>query len=148
MLPASDHAVAQSVDQDAEASDWTGKGTILIVDDEPTVQQTAGGILRAHGFETMLAGSGEEGIAIYRKHQESIVAVLLDMTMPGKSGEETFAELRRINQNVKVVLSSGYNEQDVTNSLAGKGLAGFLQKPYRAKALIDVLHRVLREKEE
>ncbi len=65
MLPASDQAVAQSEGQETAAREWTGSGTILIVDDEPTVRQTAGSILRAHGFEALLAGSGEEGIARY-----------------------------------------------------------------------------------
>ena len=56
--------------------------------------------------------------------------VLLDLTMPHMDGEETFRELRLINPEVRVVMSSGYTEQDITSRFAGKGLVGFVQKPY------------------
>jgi two-component system cell cycle sensor histidine kinase/response regulator CckA len=78
------------------------------------------------------------------EHNEEIVCVLLDLTMPHMNGVEAFRGMRRIKPGVKVVLDSGYNEQDATQRFAGKGLAGFIQKPYdtallRAK-LIKILH--------
>ena len=58
-------------------------------------------------------------------------------------GEETFRQLRRIRPDVKTILSSGYNAQDVTNRFAGRGLAGFIQKPYRVRALLETVREVL-----
>ncbi|MDF1553831.1 MAG: response regulator [Deferrisomatales bacterium] len=62
--------------------------------------------------------------------------MLLDMTMPPMGGEEGFREIRRIREDARVILSGGYEEQDATNRFAGKRLAGFIQKPCRANALV------------
>ncbi len=70
-------------------------------------------------------------------------AVVLDMTMPNLNGEETFRRLRRLRPSLPVLLSSGYNEQEATSRFTGKGLAGFLQKPYRAQDLIEHVKRAL-----
>ena len=143
LLPASDGKAISTRDGLKAESDWRGEGTILIVDDEEMVVRMTVSLFQRGGYETLTAGNGEEAVALYREHQDCIVGVLLDMTMPGMNGEETFAQLRRINPEVRVVLTSGYNEQEVTSSLAGKGLAGFIQKPYRADNLLATFHKVL-----
>jgi len=74
---------------------------------------------------------------------DEIAVVLLDMTMPLMSGEEVFRELMRLKPNVKVLLSSGYDEQDATSTFVGKGLAGFIQKPYQPLALMEKVRRTL-----
>ena len=74
---------------------------------------------------------------------DEIVVVLLDLTMPHLDGEETFRELRRLRPDVRVILSSGYNEQETTSRFAGKGLAGFLQKPYGIRPLMEKIRQVL-----
>ena len=71
-----------------------------------------------------------------------ISIVLLDLTMPRLDGEEAFKELRKIKPDIKVIMSSGYNEQDVTQRFVGKGLAGFVQKPYKLSVLRDVLKKL------
>ncbi len=143
LLPASEGEAISTRDALKAESDWRGEGTILIVDDEEMVVRMTVSLFQRGGYETLTAENGEEAVALYREHQEDIVGVLLDMTMPGMNGEETFTQLRRINPNVRVVLTSGYNEQEVTSSLAGKGLAGFIQKPYRADNLLATFHKVL-----
>ena len=80
---------------------------------------------------------------LFRDHNEAISAVLLDMTMPRMGGVETFGELRKIRPDVRVILSSGYNEQEATQEFAGKDLAGFISKPYRPRVLIEMLRRLL-----
>jgi len=117
-----------AVSSEENASKFSG--TILIVDDEETVRETASMMLEEMGFDILTAADGEDGVKVYRAHQTEIVAVLLDMTMPKMDGQACFRELRRINENVKVILSSGYNEQEATSLFTGKGLAGFIQKPY------------------
>jgi CheY-like chemotaxis protein len=71
--------------------------------------------------------------------------VILDLTMPNLDGEACYRQLRQIKPDVKVVLTSGYNEQDVVNLFAGKGLAGFLQKPFTSADLINKIREVLGE---
>ena len=65
--------------------------------------------------------------------------------MPHMSGEEAYREIRRINKKARVILCCGYNEQDATNRFAGKGLVGFLQKPYGPKVLITKVNEVLKK---
>ncbi|MEM7035310.1 MAG: PAS domain-containing protein, partial [Chloroflexota bacterium] len=122
---------------------WQGSGHILIVDDEETVRAVGRQILESIGFSVLTANDGREGFEIFKIHQAKIVLVLLDLTMPHMDGEETFRELRRLQSDVPVILSSGYNEQETTNRFAGKGLAGFIQKPYRSHDLAAKVKAVL-----
>jgi YesN/AraC family two-component response regulator len=62
--------------------------------------------------------------------------------MPHMDGEQCFRELKKLNPNVKIIMSSGYNEQEVTQMFLGKGLAGFVQKPYRLSALKDAIMKI------
>ena len=94
-------------------------------------------------FDVLTALDGREGVKVFREHAGEIACVLLDLTMPNMNGEQTFRELRRINAHAKVVLSSGYNEQDATQHFTGKGLAGFIQKRFTIATLGEKLREVL-----
>jgi len=120
-----------------------GSGTILVVDDEAIVRKVAQAALEQSGYTVISADSGEAAIDLFRKATDEIAIVLLDMTMPGLSGYETFLELKRARPAVKVLLSSGYNEMETTQRFAGQRLAGFLQKPYTAAALGEKIREVL-----
>ena len=120
-------------------------GTVLVVDDEEPVRKVARRILERMGFDVLTAEDGREGVAIYRTRAADIRFVLLDMMMPRMNGEQAFTELRRIDPDVKVVLSSGYNEQEAVNRFAGRGLAGFVQKPYSARDLEQMVVQILAE---
>jgi len=123
---------------------FRGSGTVLVIDDEPSVRDVARAILEKVGFEVLVAASGREGLERFRAGADRIVAVLLDMTMPDLAGEEVFAELRSIRPGVPVILSSGYNEQDATRRFAPAGLAGFIQKPYLPADLLSKVRAALR----
>ena len=125
--------------------EWRGSGTVLIVDDEKTVCAVGEQMLDHMGFSVLTASDGLEALKLFHEHTEEIVCVLLDLTMPHMNGVEAFRALRRINPGVKVVLCSGYNEQDATRRFAGKGLAGFLQKPYDMALLRAKLFKILHE---
>ena len=120
-----------------------GHGTILIVDDEETIRAVGKSMLEKVGFKVLTACDGREGVEVFAQHADEICAVLLDMTMPHLNGEEAFREMRRIRADVRVILSSGYNEVDATGRFAGKGLAGFIQKPYPIEALVSKLATIL-----
>ena len=122
---------------------WQGSGTVLVVDDETAVRDLAKEIFESSGFKVLTANDGRQGVQTFRTHADEIAAVLLDLTMPHMDGEEAFREMRRIRADIRVILSSGYNEQDATHRFAGKGLAGFIQKPYRVDELITSLRKVL-----
>ena len=143
LLPCSSQAVERSAEASVSEPEWRGKGIVLIVDDEESVRVVGKQILERRGFEVLTAGDGREAVEIFAARADEIVLVLLDLTMPHMDGEETFRQLRRIRPHVKTILSSGYNAQDVTNRFAAKGLAGFIQKPYRVRQLMEVVREVI-----
>ena len=88
-------------------------------------------------------GDAREAIEIFRLRAEEIRLVLLDRTMPAMSGEEAFEQLRKIRPDVRVVLVSGYSESSSREAFAGKGLAGFLHKPFLPMTLIRRVREAL-----
>ena len=120
---------------------------MLLVDDEEHVRKVAKRILERMGLSVLTATQGREAVAVYREHADEIACVLLDLTMPEMDGEEVFHELRRIRPDVCVVLASGYSEHEVAERFAGKGLAGFLEKPYQLQRLRETLAGLLGEGE-
>ena len=122
---------------------WRGTGTVLIVDDEEGVRLVGRKTLEKAGFTVMMAEDGRAGVQMFRTHADEIRAVLLDLTMPDMSGEEVFRAIRTIRPEVKVIVSSGYNEQETISLFQGRGLAGFIQKPYQPMKLIEKVREIL-----
>jgi len=143
LMPCSDKLAEDVETYGGQAASWFGNGTVLVVDDEESVRSLARQVLEHAGLAVITAANGREGIQAYREHADEVIAVLLDMTMPDMSGEEAFGELRRVREDVKVILSSGYNEQEVTSRFAGRDLAGFIQKPYLATSLLEKLRGLI-----
>ena len=146
LFPVSGKAVAHISQSAKFDKNWRASGTLLIVDDEDTIRALGRNTLETVGFKVLTAPDGREALKIFKRHKDKISLVLLDMTMPHMDGQETFRELRRLKPDVRVILSSGYNEQEATNGFVGKGLAGFLQKPYNPSDLIARVRKVLEEK--
>jgi PAS domain S-box-containing protein len=119
--------------------------TVMVVDDEQIVRRSAKTMLERFGYSVVLAENGKEAVDLYRVLADKIDVVLLDMTMPVMNGEQAFRELKKIRPSVRVILSSGYNEGEAVRRFAGKGLAGFIQKPYSATTLAEKVRAVLSE---
>ena len=109
---------------------------ILIVDDEDFVTLLAQRVLTDEGYRVATARDGFQALDIYKKLQNQIELVILDFTMPIMDGAEVFNELRMINPQVPVVLSSGFTEQDKLKWMLAKGLRGFIPKPYTQQKLL------------
>jgi CheY-like chemotaxis protein len=120
-----------------------GSGTVLVIDDEEVVRNVTKRMLARIGYNPLLAEDGPTGIETYKQNQSDIVCVLLDMTMPRMSGEETLRHLKQINPEVRVLLMSGYSEQEASNRFNGKGVDAFMQKPYTPQDLQEKLQQVL-----
>jgi PAS domain S-box-containing protein len=146
LFPASS-APAQPLEGDPpKERQWRGSGAVLMADDEETVRKVGGQMLAHLGFRPILAADGQQALSSFLLHKESIVCVIVDLTMPAMDGEETFQEIHRIDPQIPVILSSGYNEQEAVQRFVGKGLAGFLQKPYQLSQLRQKLQEVLEVK--
>ena len=122
---------------------WRGAGTVLVADDEETMRSTLARMLPHLGLEPVLAADGREAVEVFRADPGRFTLVLLDLTMPHLDGEQTFAELRRLRPDVRVVLMSGFDAQEAMLRFTGKGLASFLQKPFTIGELRTVLQGVL-----
>jgi CheY-like chemotaxis protein len=133
LLPTSDQP-AELFNGHNHEDDWKGSGKVLLVDDEETVRGIGKEMLQELGFEVITADDGRDGVAAFRQNPD-VSFVLLDLTMPHMDGEQCFRELKQLNPNVKVIISSGYSEHEVSIKFVGKGLAGFIQKPYRLSTL-------------
>jgi two-component system cell cycle sensor histidine kinase/response regulator CckA len=120
-----------------------GTGTVLVVDDEETVRKTTKMLFALAGFEVLTAADGQQAIDVFRTNHDQIVCVVLDLTMPKMGGDEVFAELRRIDPNVRVILTSGYGEQDMMARFAGQRVFGFVEKPAPIDGIIAKLQDAL-----
>ena len=103
-------------------------------------------MLETVGLTVLTAADGDEAIELFRKHADQIDCVLLDLTMPKMDGEEAYDELRRIRDDVSVIMSSGYTSEEIEQRFAGRDIAGFIHKPYEFRTLIEILSRVLRQR--
>ncbi len=141
LLPASEKP-AQLFNGTVQEEHWEGSGMVLLVDDEESARGVGIEMLKESGFTTLTAVDGREALEIYRAHPE-IAFVILDLTMPKMDGEQCFRELKKINPAVKVIISSGYNEFEVTQRFAGKQVAAFVQKPYRLSTLRNAIRNLI-----
>jgi len=145
LLPVSD-AQGQSGVEDAltaTRSMWRGSGTVLIVDDDESIVALGKRMLVRLGYEVLTACDGVEAVEVYRKNMDEIVGVILDLTMPRMSGGDAFNEITRIDPQAKVIICSGYDEQEVTRDFAGTDLAGFLHKPYTITELKKKMREIV-----
>lgn len=118
-------------------------GTVLLIDDEESVRLVSRDMLRSMGFTVDLAGDGAEGVDLFRRSPHKYDLVLLDLLMPKLDGVETLRLLRSIQADVRVILTSGYNEANAHERLVQAGHSGFIQKPFRVEQLRDEVERVL-----
>jgi two-component system, cell cycle sensor histidine kinase and response regulator CckA len=117
--------------------------TVLVVDDEPEVRSVAIRMVERCGYSAVGASDGEDAVQLVRQAPHRFHCVLLDLTMPRMGGEDALRELRALAPSLPVVLCSGYQAQELTERFAGRGLAGFVQKPYRLAELRDRLEALL-----
>ncbi|MDY6786745.1 MAG: response regulator [candidate division WOR-3 bacterium] len=125
----------------ADTVKWQGKGKILIVDDDEKILEIACLMLKSIGFETITASDGVEAIDIM-KDNDDINLVILDLTMPGMNGNDTYSAIRRISGDIPVIITSGYDARRIEEEFAGKNIAGIIEKPYRMETLRDIIRSI------
>jgi two-component system, cell cycle sensor histidine kinase and response regulator CckA len=140
-LPATDERPLE-VEHPAPEPERGGE-TILLVDDEVFVLDACSLMLTRMGHDVLTASSGAEALRLVREHRDSIDLVVLDMVMPQMSGGETFDQLRSINPDLKVILSSGYNLDDAAVEIMKRGCNAFLPKPYDVSEVARIIRETL-----
>jgi len=121
-------------------------GTVLVVDDEPLVRRVARRILETGGFQVLEASDGAEATERFRADPASIDLVLLDYDMPRMNGSEALEALQAVDAGVRVLLSTGYGDQRWMDLFRGRRLAGVIEKPYAAAALVAAVNGAMPER--
>jgi PAS domain S-box-containing protein len=121
----------------------SGRGTVLLVDDEVPVRLMAREVLERSGYHVLEAAGGEEALSIYRAQQPAIAVVVTDIMMPGMDGADLVRAIRGLSENVPIIGMSGVAGSERQSAAERWGLSGFLQKPYPLDALRDIVHRAV-----
>ena len=137
LLPPSLRAASQPAPARERPQATGGSGTILVVDDEEAVIEIAQAFLERAGFRVLTAAGGREAVAALQTHGDDIDAVVLDLVMPEMGGAETFDALRRIRPELPILVVSGYDKEMASEHFVGRGIAGFLYKPYEPDELVE-----------
>jgi PAS domain S-box-containing protein len=144
-LPASRKKIQKEIEKTVPTVTM-GTGTILLIDDEEMIIKVGEELLQELGYEVLSARSGHEAIELYQKNADKIDLVIMDMIMPGMGGGETFDRLKRINRDIKVLLSSGYSINGQASKILERGCDGFIQKPFNLIQLSDKIQGIIVKK--
>ena len=117
--------------------------SVLLVDDEQMVLEVGKAILQRLGHDVITAYSGEEAIETYQQHHPSIGCVVLDLTMPGIDGRETFEALRALRSDLPVIIASGLPVDQVLAQFAGNPPSSVIQKPYQVADLSNKIQSIM-----
>lgn len=118
--------------------------TVLLVDDEQMVLEVGKAILQRLGHEVVTAESGEEALKKFDHNQDAIGCVVLDLTMPGMDGKETFGKLRDLAPGLPIIISSGLSVEQVSAQFGDKPSTAFIQKPYQIADLSSTIQTILK----
>ncbi len=145
LFPAGERPPEKADEEKPIHTDYVGEGTILVVDDERAVLEVARSILAEFGFNVITASDGLEALEVYEEYADEISLVLMDLTMPNMGGFEAFSQLKNFHKDIKVILSSGFTEEDALSEFSDSGLVDFIQKPYSPEKLISTIRKALKD---
>jgi len=121
--------------REQEIEDLSGSGLVLVVDDEKLVRDFARNSLREFGYSVVAAENGQDAVDVFERLADEVVLVLIDMAMPVMGGEETLRIMRRLRPDVRILLTSGFDETEARRRLRDEGATTFLQKPFTPEQL-------------
>jgi two-component system, cell cycle sensor histidine kinase and response regulator CckA len=145
LLPVAQEAMRRPSSSPAMSIAAAPARSILLIDDEPAVRLVTGKMLSELGHQVVIADSGRGGIELLRQRPEAIDLVILDLTMPGQSGEQTLEQLRSVRSTIPVVITSGFHQEDASALLQRPNVVGFLEKPHTMTSLEMLLASVAPE---
>jgi signal transduction histidine kinase/ActR/RegA family two-component response regulator len=149
LLPCSNEPAREEHDKagfSAAGEVVSSSGTVLIVEDEHTLRQAISKMLRRKGFTVFEAGDGEAGASLFRDKAPEIDVVLLDLTLPGLSGGEVLSEVRRLQPDVTVIVTSAYSREQAQTTLGARPPWLYIRKPYQVSELTDLIRESIRAK--
>ena len=143
LLPAAQAKMQAVTTPEISQADLNGAGAVLVVDDEEMVRRAAVVALEHCGYTVITASNGKIAADLFKKFSGRIVLVILDLSMPVMNGEECLRELKNIQPDIPIILSSGFSESDTVQRFHDSTFSGFLQKPYTARRLAEMAKNAL-----
>ena len=143
LFPASAGVKEEISEPVLSSSEFRGEGSVLFVDDEPLIRSVAEAMISEIGFNVISAEDGLDGLNMFKESMHEIRLVILDLTMPNMDGDEVFREIRKLKQDIPVLISSGYNENEILARFSDTVPDGFLKKPYSAAQLEGKIRTIL-----
>ena len=127
----------------------TGKGKVLLMDDEQIIVDVTLEVLKFLGYEVMFAREGAAALDLYKNEKAAGVpfdVVILDLSVPdGMGGKEAIGLLKAFDPEVKAVVSSGYAQDPAVQDFASYGFSGKLTKPYKINDMKNILAQLIRK---
>ena len=143
-LPLADQAVKlEGMVPDSATEVETGRGRILLIDDQETVRDVCTAMLQTLGYLVSTACDGREGVEFYRRSGNNIDLVIIDMIMPNLGGRDCFREIKALNPDVRAILSTGFSLDGAVQEIINEGIVGFIQKPYRLEQLSNAVSKAM-----
>ena len=142
-LPSTKEIAIKKTTNKLDNESWQGSGVVLVADDEESVRNVAKMMLESIGFDVIIAQNGREALEIFKENSAKFCSILLDLTMPELGGIETYHEIRKIDNSIPIILSSGYNKQDEITQINDEALPAFLKKPYRLHSMRKIFKTAL-----
>ncbi|MES0349346.1 MAG: response regulator [Desulfobacteria bacterium] len=142
-LPAAPGLISQQDPEDREIEIQKGHETVLLVDDEDMIIDVGEKMLKQMGYKVLLANSGKTALEVYKRHEDKIDLVILDMIMPDMGGGDAYDTLKGINPDIIVLLSSGYSINGQATEILERGCDGFIQKPFNMSKLSQAIRKTL-----
>jgi two-component system, cell cycle sensor histidine kinase and response regulator CckA len=139
LLPLADTDAASAPQTVPSNKPVRGTGHVLIVDDEENVRNLVRMALQSLGYTVSACSDGAEGVDYYRDHRQEIDLVILDLIMPKMSGHDAFEEMKKINPNVRVLISSGFSHTQATRQMMNEGALALLNKPFQIADLSEAV---------
>jgi len=129
--------------QESKSPAMGGDETILLVDDEEFIRELGVDVLGQAGYTVLTASNGEQALEVYKRERAQIDLIILDLIMPGMGGSKCLEELLKIGSQTRVLIASGYSPDASTKGALETGAAGFINKPYDTKQLLELVRKIL-----
>jgi CheY-like chemotaxis protein len=142
-LPVSKEMRSEKTTDSIEGSLTAGKGTMLVVEDEPQVRKMIRLTLEKSGYTVVSAANGIEAVSKFRTHQNDIDLVILDMVMPEMGGQQCFHELKGMNPDVKIVIMTGYTADGSADDFVRDGALQIIEKPFELREFTKIVQRAI-----
>ena len=144
-LPSAEAMAKKETERISPVKDTVGN-KILVVEDEPQILELMQDMLLRMGYQVLKASDGEKALEIFRNEKDDIKMVIIDILMPGMDGRRLFKALKDVNPDIKVLISSGYDETTALEGMAPYRPEGYIQKPYRFSSLKEKLSEILKDR--